>query len=99
MSDTTATTPFSETTLLRFARGNRLQYDRVREQWFLQAPERAFIADPNAAEVLQLIDGKRTLGAITDKLHQKFNAPREVILRDTLRLTQELADKQVLTVV
>ena len=72
MSDTTAITPFSETTLLRFARGNRLQYDRVREQWFIQAPERAFIADPNAAEVLQLIDGKRTLGAITDKLHKSL---------------------------
>ena len=88
MSTATATTTFTEETVLRFARGNRLQYDRVREQWFIQAPERAFIADPNAAEVLQLIDGKRSLGLITDKLHQKFTAQRDIIIRHTIPLTQ-----------
>lgn len=99
MSIATTTPVVTDKTVLRFARGNRLQYDRVREQWFIQAPERAFIADPNAAEVLQLIDGKRSLNIIADKLHQKFMAPRDIIIRDTIRLTQELADKQVLAVV
>lgn len=91
--------PFSEDTVLRFARGTRLQYDPVREQWFIQAPEKAFIADPSAAEILQLIDGKRTLGTVTDKLLQKFSATRDVLVHDVLHMTRELADKQVLQVV
>ena len=78
MSEATAHT-VSETTVPRFARGTRLQYDRVREVWFVQAPERAFHADPVAAEVLQLVDGARTLGVIIDLLAEKFAAPRAVI--------------------
>ncbi|GBQ44684.1 pyrrolo-quinoline quinone synthesis protein PqqD [Acetobacter ghanensis DSM 18895] len=80
----------------RFARGTRLQYDRVREVWFIQAPERAFHADPIAAEVLQLVDGSRTLAAIIDLLAQKFEAPRTVIAHDVLALVAELAAKQIL---
>lgn len=53
----------SENSILRFARGTRLQHDRVRDVWFIQAPERAFHADPIAVEVLQLIDGTRNVGA------------------------------------
>lgn len=79
-----------------FARGTRLQYDRVREQWFVQAPERAFLADAVAAEILQLVNGKRSLGQIIDQLTAKFSAPRTVIEQDVLTMTQELADKQVL---
>ncbi|MFT9089373.1 MAG: pyrroloquinoline quinone biosynthesis peptide chaperone PqqD [Acetobacter okinawensis] len=74
----------------------RLQYDRVREVWFIQAPERAFHADPVAAEILQLVDGTRTLGAIIDLLAQKFDAPRPVIAQDVLAMVSELAEKQVL---
>ncbi|MFT8516921.1 MAG: pyrroloquinoline quinone biosynthesis protein PqqD, partial [Acetobacter persici] len=49
----TTATIREETCVPRFARGTRLQYDRVREQWFVQAPERAFLADAVAAEILQ----------------------------------------------
>lgn len=80
----------------RFARGTRLQYDRVREQWFVQAPERAFLADAVAAEILQLVNGKRSLGQIIDQLTEKFSAPRDVITQDVMSMTQDLADKQVL---
>ncbi|OUI83793.1 pyrroloquinoline quinone biosynthesis peptide chaperone PqqD [Acetobacter tropicalis] len=86
----------TEQIVLRFRRGTRLQYDRVREQWFIQAPERAFFADPIAAEILQLVNGKHTVGAIINQLCQKFAAPRETIAQDVLRMVQELADKQVL---
>ena len=91
-----ATEGVTEQIVLRFRRGTRLQYDRVREQWFIQAPERAFFADPIAAEILQLVNGKRTVGAIINQLCQKFAAPRETIAQDVLRMVQELADKQVL---
>lgn len=86
----------TETAVPRFARGTRLQYDRVREVWFIQAPERAFHADPIAAEILQLVDGTRTLGAIIDQLVQKFAAPRTVIAHDVLAMVAELTEKQVL---
>ncbi|MFT9332266.1 MAG: pyrroloquinoline quinone biosynthesis peptide chaperone PqqD [Acetobacter persici] len=92
----TTATIREETCVPRFARGTRLQYDRVREQWFVQAPERAFLADAVAAEILQLVNGKRSLGQIIDQLTEKFSAPRDVITQDVMSMTQDLADKQVL---
>lgn len=86
----------SENSIFRFARGTRLQHDRVRDVWFIQAPERAFHADPIAVEVLQLIDGTRNVGGILDLLCQKFAAPRDIIAQDVLTLLRDLATKQVL---
>ncbi|NHO16050.1 pyrroloquinoline quinone biosynthesis peptide chaperone PqqD [Acetobacter peroxydans] len=86
----------TEDSVPRFARGTRLQYDRVRETWFIQAPERAFMADAIAVEVLQLVDGTRTLAAVIDTLAEKFDAPRKVITQDVLALVNDLAGKQVL---
>ncbi|ARW10852.1 Coenzyme PQQ synthesis protein [Acetobacter ascendens] len=99
MSLISDTSMVSKNSILRFARGTRLQYDRVREVWFIQAPERAFHADPIAVEVLQLIDGTRNVEHILDLLCQKFSAPRDVIARDVLDLLQDLATKQVLLAV
>lgn len=79
-----------------FARGTRLQHDRVRDQWLVQAPERAFLADPIAAEILRRVDGSRSLAAIIDDLAASFDAPREIIARDVLGLAGDLADSQVL---
>ncbi|MCX2561111.1 pyrroloquinoline quinone biosynthesis peptide chaperone PqqD [Acetobacter farinalis] len=88
--------PATEASVPRFARGTRLQYDRIREQWFVQAPERAFLADATAAEILQLVNGKRSLEQIITQLSEHFSAPRDVIAQDVLRMAQELADRQVL---
>ncbi|MFT9258265.1 MAG: pyrroloquinoline quinone biosynthesis peptide chaperone PqqD [Acetobacter sp.] len=90
--------PVTETSVPRFARGTRLQYDRVRETWFIQAPERAFQADAVAAEILQLVDATRPLGAIIDQLSEKFAAPRDIIARDVLALVQDLSARQVLVI-
>jgi pyrroloquinoline quinone biosynthesis protein D len=79
-----------------FARGTRLQHDRVRDQWLVQAPERAFLADPIAAQILRLVDGSRSLAAIIDDLAASFDAPREIIARDVLGMAGDLADSQVL---
>ncbi|NHO32742.1 pyrroloquinoline quinone biosynthesis peptide chaperone PqqD [Acetobacter fallax] len=86
----------SEDRVPAFARGTRLQRDRVREQWVVQAPERAFLADPVAAEILQQVDGETPLRTIIDGLTAAFEAPREVIARDVLALVSDLADRQVL---
>ncbi|MCX2565990.1 pyrroloquinoline quinone biosynthesis peptide chaperone PqqD [Acetobacter suratthaniensis] len=88
--------PMTEDCVPRFARGTRLQYDRVRETWFIQAPERAFLADAIAVEVLQLVDGARALAVVIDTLAEKFDAPRTVITQDVLTLVNDLAARQVL---
>jgi len=81
---------------LRFARGYRLQHDRVRTQWVVQAPERAFVADPVAGEILRRVDGARTLGAIIDDLAAAYAAPRETIAADVLAMVADLAARGVL---
>jgi pyrroloquinoline quinone biosynthesis protein D len=86
----------AETAIPRFARGHRLQHDRVRAQWVIQAPERAFVADPVAASVLQLVDGERDIAAIIDRLAAEFASPRAVIATDVLAMLSDLASRGVL---
>lgn len=79
-----------------FARGVRLQRDRVREQWVIQAPERAFIVDDIAAAVLQRVSGDVTLAHIIDDLTTAYDAPREAIASDVLSMVADLVDRQAL---
>ncbi|GAA4503072.1 pyrroloquinoline quinone biosynthesis peptide chaperone PqqD [Gluconacetobacter tumulicola] len=97
MTDTPALPPVAEESVVRFLRGTRLQHDRVRDQWVIQAPERAFIADPIAAEILRLVDGTRPVAAIIDILAERFAAPRPVIAHDVLEMIASLTQRQVLT--
>ncbi|MCH4090094.1 pyrroloquinoline quinone biosynthesis peptide chaperone PqqD [Acetobacter sp.] len=85
-----------ETLVPAFARGTRLQHDKVRDQWIVQAPERAFLADPIAAEILKRVDGQTSLQTIIDTLAADFAAPREVISGDVLAMVASLAERQVL---
>jgi len=48
-------------------------------------------------EVLKLVDGARSLGAIVDDLCTRFDAPRDVVLADVAAMAQDLADKGVLS--
>ena len=81
----------------RLARGMRLQEDRARGRWVVMAPERMFIPDETALEVLRLVDGARSLDAIANLLATRFAAPREEILADILAMLDELAEKGVVT--
>ena len=85
-----------EETVLSFARGHRLQHDRVRDVWIVQAPEKAFVIEGAAPHILRLLDGKRSVGDIIQQLAQEFSAPREVIAKDVLTLLSELTEKNVL---
>ena len=71
-----------EASVPRLARGTRLQFDKHRDQWIVQAPERFFVLDPIALEIVQRCDGVASVTAIVDDLAAKFNAPREIISRD-----------------
>ncbi|MBB2201915.1 pyrroloquinoline quinone biosynthesis peptide chaperone PqqD [Gluconacetobacter tumulisoli] len=86
----------AEAAVVRFMRGVRLQHDRVRDQWVIQAPERAFVPDPIATAILRLVDGQRPVGAIIDLLAGQFDAPRAVIAHDVLAMIADLTARQVL---
>ena len=81
----------------RFAPGVRLHHDVARERWVVMAPERMFVPDETALEVLRLVDGARDLDAIIDALAVKFDAPREVIAGDVRGLLDNLVERGALT--
>lgn len=76
-----------------FRRGVKFRFDAVREAWVLLAPEKAFMPDETAVDLLKLVDGKRSIDAIVDDLAARFNAPREEIARDVLDTLQDLATR------
>jgi pyrroloquinoline quinone biosynthesis protein D len=86
----------NEASVPRFAPGMRLHHDRARERWSVMGPERMFLPDETALEVLRLIDGARSVAAIIDDLAARFAAPRAEIGADVLALLSELAGKGVI---
>jgi len=77
----------------RFGPGMRFRFDDVRNAWIVLGPERLFLPDEQAAEILKLVDGSRTLGAIIDDLAARFAAPRDVLATDVTAMLRDLADK------
>jgi pyrroloquinoline quinone biosynthesis protein D len=82
----------------RFARGVRLRMDKTRDAWVVLAPERLFLPDEHAVEILKLVDGKRSVQDIVDQLAERFAAPVEVIRGDVVAMLRDLADKGVLEI-
>ncbi|WP_242662284.1 pyrroloquinoline quinone biosynthesis peptide chaperone PqqD [Teichococcus deserti] len=80
----------------RFAPGVRFRFDKARDAWALLAPERLFQPDEQAAAILQLVDGARSIDAITDALAAQYDAPRDLIAGDVLAMLQDLADRGLL---
>ncbi|MBX6421326.1 MAG: pyrroloquinoline quinone biosynthesis peptide chaperone PqqD [Nevskia sp.] len=81
------------TAVPRFGVGVRFRYDQTRAAWVLLAPERMFVPDAQAVEVLKLVDGSRSLAAIVDSLAARYAAPAEVIAADVAALLQNLSEK------
>lgn len=77
--------------------GVKLRFDRQRDQWVILAPERLFVLDAVALEIVKRCDGKASVGAIVDDLAATYSAPRETILKDVGALLQDLADKRILS--
>jgi pyrroloquinoline quinone biosynthesis protein D len=71
----------------------RLQRDEARQRWVIQAPERILLPDATAVAILELVDGKRTVGVIADRLAELYHAPREIIATDVVAMLQDLADQ------
>ena len=73
----------------------KFRFDAVREAWIVLAPERLFLPDEQAVEILKMVDGERSLGAIIDALAIRFDAPRAMIAGDVATMLSDLADKGV----
>lgn len=81
----------------RFLPHVRFQLDRVGDRWVVLAPERMFVPDDIAVEILQRVDGARNVAALSAELAEAFNAPPEVVEGDVIAMLQDLADKMVIT--
>ena len=79
----------------RLAKGVRLARDDHRGCWVLQAPERVFVLDDIAYEILRRCDG-RTVRAIVDDLARSFEAEENAIASDVLALIDDLQGKGVI---
>ena len=79
-----------------FRRGVKFRFDAVRDAWVVLAPERLFVPDEQAVEILKLVDGKRNVDAIVDDLAARFNAPRAEIATDVGEMLRDLAEKGAL---
>jgi pyrroloquinoline quinone biosynthesis protein D len=82
--------------VLRFAPHAKFRFDEVRQAWIVLAPERLLLPDEQAVEILQLIDGERAVDGVIDKLVRRYEAPRDVIAGDVVKMLQDLVDKKVL---
>jgi pyrroloquinoline quinone biosynthesis protein D len=84
--------------VLRFAPHAKFRFDEVRQAWIVLAPERLLLPDEQAVEILQLVDGDRTVDSVVDELVRRYDAPRDVIAGDVVKMLQDLVDKKVLRV-
>lgn len=76
-------------------RGVRLRFDESRRQWFLLGPERVFEPDEIALEILQRVDGARSVEAIARDLATAFEADRDEIAADVVTFLRGLADQRM----
>jgi pyrroloquinoline quinone biosynthesis protein D len=82
--------------VVRFAPHTRFRFDEVRQAWIVLAPERLMLPDEQAVEILQLIDGERAVDGVIEELVRRYDAPRNVIASDVIKMLQDLVDKKVL---
>ena len=93
MTDRTVVEPASQP---RLPSGVRLKFDKVRDQWVIMAPERMFVLDPIALEIVKRCDGEVSVAGIIDQLAEVYKAPRDQIGKDVIQMLQDFADKGVI---
>ncbi len=79
-----------------FRRGVKFRFDAVRDAWVLLAPEKLFMPDEIAVEILKLVDGTRPVDAIIDDLAARFDAPRDLIATDVGAVLEDLSARGAL---
>jgi pyrroloquinoline quinone biosynthesis protein D len=72
--------------------GVRVSYDQVRESHVVLFPEGVLVLNDTAAAVVDLCDGRTTIGDITRKLADDFDGVRP---RDVADLVERLVARRV----
>lgn len=90
------TAPLGPAAIPTFPRHVRFQFDAVRERWVVLAPERMFVPDEQAVEILKLVDGARTVQVIAAELAARYDAPEDVVLADVALMLADLAARGAL---
>ncbi|MET1025577.1 MAG: pyrroloquinoline quinone biosynthesis peptide chaperone PqqD [Dongiaceae bacterium] len=88
-------TTIADTARPKLSPGVKLQFDRTRSQWILQAPERIFVLDEIAYEILQRCTGKTSISELILELSVTFEADATEIEADVRELLGNLTEKRV----
>lgn len=81
----------------KLAPHRRLHFDKTRDGWIIQAPERVFLLDGPGHAIVSRCNGDNSVAEIVDQLCATFpDAPREVIAADVTALVKDFADKGVM---
>lgn len=76
-------------------RGTRLHHDRVRDTMVLLVPERALLLDEIGTAILQEVDGRSSLAAISARLAERYGAPPEDVANDVRGFLDGLAAQRL----
>ncbi|MGF1472607.1 MAG: pyrroloquinoline quinone biosynthesis peptide chaperone PqqD [Rubrobacteraceae bacterium] len=68
----------------RLAQQARLEWDPVREQQVLLAPEGVLVLNETGATILELCDGERTVVEIVEELRGRYSSVSDGEVRDFL---------------
>lgn len=94
MSDTELT----KETIFSLPKGVRMKHDEVRDRTILMAPERTLALDGTGISIIELVDGKRSVGDIVSTLAEKYNAPMQTIGNDVVAFLRDLLNRGYLEV-
>jgi pyrroloquinoline quinone biosynthesis protein D len=76
----------------RLARKARLRYDRLADRYVLLTPERGFLLNQTAGDILRLCDGTRRIGMIAAMLHEAYpQTPRHALHAQIQAFLESLA--------
>jgi pyrroloquinoline quinone biosynthesis protein D len=74
----------------------RIQFDPVRQQFAVLAPEKVFWPDETGLAILRLADGKTSVAKMVKRLAEEYGAPEAVIAEDVVAFLQEWTDRMLL---
>lgn len=94
----TAAEALTDTSRPKLADFVRVQYDKARERWVLQGPERVLVLDETGKEILDRATGAASVAEIATALAVEYDAPEDVIRHDVLVVLRLLAEKNFLEV-
>jgi len=94
----TAAEAITEKSRPKLANFVRVEFDKTRERWVLQGPERVLVLDETGKEILDRATGAVTVNEIASRLAEEFDAPADVIQHDVLAVLRLLAEKNFLVI-